>query len=96
MESGLAAADRVLLICTAQYVAKANAGSGGAGYEKMIASAEMFRNQQTDKFVPVVRGEHIPKLPTFLSSRVYVDFSDDGHFDARCQELLRELHRAPA
>jgi hypothetical protein len=93
MESGLTHADRVLLICTANYVKKAN---GGAGYEKMIVSAEIFREQTTAKFIPVVRGDHVPKLPSFLSSRVYIDFTDDHLFVARCDELLRELHRVPA
>ncbi|MEZ4784898.1 MAG: toll/interleukin-1 receptor domain-containing protein [Candidatus Kapaibacterium sp.] len=31
MESGLTEADRVLAVCTGQYVAKANLGQGGVG-----------------------------------------------------------------
>jgi hypothetical protein len=36
MAGGIQTADRVLLICTEQYVSKAEAGSGGVGYERLI------------------------------------------------------------
>lgn len=36
MEDRLTDVDRVICICSEAYVNKANAGSGGAGYEKMI------------------------------------------------------------
>src|SRR5947208_15393071 len=53
MESGLTGADRVLAICTSQYVAKANAGRGGVGYEKMILTAKLMQNVTEDRIIPV-------------------------------------------
>ena len=38
MEKYLRTSDRVLMICTDQYVEKANTGAGGVGYEKMIVT----------------------------------------------------------
>jgi formylglycine-generating enzyme required for sulfatase activity len=48
------------------------------------------------KFVPIVRdhaGE--PLVPAFLGQRLWLDFRDDGLFEQRLEELLRELHGAP-
>ncbi|MCX9525827.1 toll/interleukin-1 receptor domain-containing protein, partial [Vibrio cholerae] len=38
METELARCDYAILVCTETYVAKANAGKGGVGYEKMIVT----------------------------------------------------------
>ena len=37
--------DWVVVVCTDKYVEKANKGMGGAGYEKMIMTAELVKNQ---------------------------------------------------
>ncbi len=44
MERAVTEVDRVLVICSSNYVAKANAGVGGVGYEKMIVNAELVNN----------------------------------------------------
>ena len=96
MESGLRDSDRVLVICTDTYVSKANAGEGGVGYERMIVTAQLIQNLGTNKFIPVIRqasGEE--KTPTFLGTRVFIDFTAESQFDAAFEKLLRELHREP-
>ena len=96
MESGLKNSDRVLVICTDTYVSKANAGEGGVGYERMIVTAELIQNLGTNKFIPVIRqasGEE--KTPTFLGTRVFIDFTAESQFDAEFEKLLHELHREP-
>lgn len=93
MESGLTESDRVLAICTAMYVEKANSGVGGVGYEKMILTADLMKNTVTDRIIPVVRNNTTETLvPAFLSSRVYIDFSDDLIYEAKYAELLRDIH----
>ncbi|WP_423911006.1 toll/interleukin-1 receptor domain-containing protein [Caballeronia sp.] len=78
MESGLTAAHRVLAVCTEPYVTKANAGRGGVGYEKMILTAQVMQDISSDRIIPIIRNNvSAPPVPTFLSSRVFVDFSDD-------------------
>lgn len=97
MERGLAAADRVLVICTEEYVRKADAGAGGVGYERMIVTAELVNNVGTDKFIPVIRQEvGAKKMPRFLGARYYVDLSTEDEYEQNYQELLRELHEVPA
>src|SRR5258708_7847113 len=44
MEQRLTEADRVLVVCTDNYVRKANAGEGGVGYERMIVTAQLVRD----------------------------------------------------
>lgn len=95
MERHLASADRILLICTERYVAKANAGDGGVGYEKMIVTADLMRRINSNKAIPIVRqsGSHL--VPTFLASKMYVDFSRDDIYEAAFDDLVRSLHNAP-
>jgi len=47
MEEGLTKSDRVLVVCTPEYVRKADAGEGGVGYEKMIVTAQIVRDLGT-------------------------------------------------
>jgi hypothetical protein len=93
MESGLTAADRVLAICTNQYVEKADAGMGGVGYEKMILTAQLMQNVTADRIIPVIRANTLAQpVPIFLSSRVYIDFRDHLAYESRYAELLRDIH----
>jgi hypothetical protein len=96
MELGIRDADRVLMVCTANYVAKAEERKGGAGYEGMIVTGHVARATDTIKFVPIVRDHASESLvPGFLGQRLWLDFRDDGLFEERLEELLRELHGAP-
>ena len=96
MERGIVDADRVLVICTDSYVGKANAGEGGVGYERMIVNAQLIHNLGTDKFIPIIRqASREEKTPTFLGTRVYIDFTDDSQFDEGFAKLIRELHNVP-
>lgn len=93
MEAGLTDADRVLAVCSANYVEKADRGHGGVGYEKMILTGQLMRNVTSDKIIPVIRNNpHEEVLPTFLSTRLFVDFRNDESFEVRYAALLRELH----
>lgn len=93
MEQGLSAAHRVLAVCTEPYVGKSNAGRGGVGYEKMILTAQLMQDVTSDRIVPVIRANsHAQPVPTFLSSRVFIDFRDDLAFEAKYAELIRDIH----
>lgn len=93
MEVGLTSADRVVAICTEPYVEKANAGRGGVGYEKLILTAQLMQSVTSDRIIPAIRTNSLATpVPTFLSSRVYVDFKDDLSYEAKYAELLRDIH----
>ena len=96
MERGIIDSDRVLVICTDSYVTKANTGEGGVGYERMIVNAQLIQDLGTDKFIPVIRqASGQEKTPTFLGTRVYIDFRNDSQFESEFDKLIHELHRVP-
>ena len=96
MERGIIDSDRVLVICTDSYVSKANTGEGGVGYERMIVNAQLIQDLGTDKFIPVIRqASGQEKTPTFLGTRVYIDFRNDSQFESEFDKLIHELHRVP-
>ena len=70
MQDGIVSADRVLMICSEQYVIKAEAGVGGVGFERLIVTAEVVQSIDTKKFIPLVRGNiSNKKIPVFLGLR---------------------------
>ena len=96
MKRGIVDSDRVLVVCTDQYVSKANANEGGVAYESMIVNAELVLDLGTNKFIPIIRqASGKEKTPTFLGTRVYADFRNDSQFEAACEKLIRELHEMP-
>lgn len=95
MERNLVAADRVLMICTGKYVEKANSGTGGVGYEKMIVTADLMKSIDSNKVIPLIRQNGTHSVPTFLSSKMYLDFSREEQFEFSYDELLRAMHGAP-
>jgi formylglycine-generating enzyme required for sulfatase activity len=96
MDLGIRDADRVLMVCTANYVTKAEERKGGAGYEGMVVTGHVARATDTIKFVPIVRGNSgEPLVPGFLGQRLWLDFRNDGLFEERLEDLLRELHGVP-
>jgi len=95
MESQLTAADRVLMVCTEKYVQKANAGIGGVGYEKMIVTAALLARIDSNKVIPLIRQATGATLPTFLQTKLYLDFSRPDQLEFSFDELVRTLHNAP-
>ncbi len=96
MEQGVTNADRVIVVCTDNYNEKSNGGVGGAGYEKQILTSELLRNQNTTKFIPIIRNvEAEAKAPICLSTRSYIDFSEDANYQNCLEELLRSVHEKP-
>ena len=96
METGVRDRDWVLVICTGNYVRKANDRKGGVGYEVQIVTAQLVENLGIDKFIPIIRhASGQEKMPTFLGGRVYIDFTDDSQFNEKFNDLLRKLYGVP-
>ena len=96
VEDGIGRSDKVLAICTGFYVKKANEGSGGVGYERLILTADLVRDLSTTKIIPVIRqasGDEV--VPTFLGTRYYVDFRNEAEHEEKITELVHELHQVP-
>lgn len=95
METQLEAADYVLMICTDKYVKKANAGEGGVGYEKMIMTSSLLSKIDSSKVIPIIRQVGTDLRPTFLNTKLYINFSKDEDAEYSFDDLLRTLLNSP-
>lgn len=97
METGVRESDFVLLIWTPEFANKANSGAGGVGYEKRVVTGELFHGPAGRKFIPILRsGSPAEALPSYIRSKVFVDFREDSEFDASFRELSRALVSVPS
>lgn len=90
---------KVLAICDAKYAAKADGREGGVGTESQIISPEIYEKTRQEKFIALVReldNDGSPCLPVIFKARMYFDFSDDTQFEESYDNLLRDIHDAPA
>lgn len=95
METELERCDHVVMVCTENYVKKANAGEGGVGYEKMIMTSSMLKKIDGNKVIPIIRQCGTSLRPTFLQSKIFIDFSKDEDVEYSLDELLRTVLNAP-
>lgn len=95
METELSKCDFAVMVCTETYVKKANAGEGGVGYEKMIMTSSLLKKIDSNKVIPIIRQTGNSLRPTFLNSKLYIDFSSDSEVEYSLDELLRVLLDAP-
>lgn len=95
MERNLATCDRVIMVCTEKYVERANAGAGGVGYEKMIVTAALMQGIDSNKVIPIIRQDGTHSVPTFLRSKLYIDFSRHDQYEEAIDDLTRAIHNAP-
>lgn len=95
METHLADSDYVVMVCTDKYVEKANSGTGGVGYEKMIITADLLSNIDSNKIIPVIKQFGTHKVPTFLKTKIFINFSKESDYEFSFDELVRTFHDAP-
>lgn len=95
METNLAKADKIIMICSERYVEKANNGEGGVGYEKMIITSNLLKQIDQNKVIPIIRQNGETNLPTFLSSKLYLNFSKNDEYEFNFDNLLRTIHKTP-
>jgi hypothetical protein len=90
MERGVSEADFVLLICTDSFGGKANARSGGVGYEQAIVTADILNSQpKRGRFVCALRsGTPSTAIPRYMQSRLFVDFQDASEYEQSLGQLL--------
>lgn len=95
MERNLRDADRVLMVCTDTYVEKANSGTGGVGYEKMIVTSDLLKEIDSSKVIPIIRQPGSQDVPIFLKTKLYVNFSRSSDYEFSFDELVRTIHGSP-
>lgn len=92
MEQGLNEAALIICVCSNEYVRKSNAGIGGSGYEKMILTSALIKNTNIDYIIPIMRCNAEKNLPTFLGTKLYVDFSNDDQYLNQLGELVAHIY----
>lgn len=95
METNLENADKIIMICTDRYVDKSNKGEGGVGYEKMIITSNLLKQINRNKIIPIIRQNGETKIPTFLKTKLYINFSKNDDFEYNYDELVRTIHEHP-
>lgn len=90
--------DKVLVICDKSYTAKANKRTGGVGAETIIITGEIYKNVNQEKFIPIViekDEDNEAFIPSYLATRIYIDFSNSEKYDTSYKELLRNIYEKP-
>jgi hypothetical protein len=96
MEKNIRESDFVIVVCTPGYATRADARTGGVGYEAMIITGALAEEINQEKFIPILRsGDWKSSLPSWLKTRIGIDFRNDPPTEDEYQKLLRALHREP-
>lgn len=97
MESAVNRASYIIVVCTPKYVSRANERIKGAGEETYLITSNFYnRHLSGKKYLPVVRVScKQQSVPSYLSSLVYFDFTDDLNFDSNFDELVRNIYEEP-
>jgi len=88
----------VLVICDKKYAEKADLRKDGVGTESQIISNEVYEKVEQSKFIPIVcefDDEGKPLLPTFLKSRMWINFSSSEAENENWEQLVRRLNGKP-
>lgn len=94
MEHAIDQSDRVIVVMTENYKLKTEKQTGGVGYEYSIITSKIFKEVNTTKFIPLLRGDsEETSIPTSLQGRKYLAMRDSDNFEASFEELLRDLHK---
>lgn len=93
---------KVVVVCDRTYAEKADGRRGGVGTETQIISKELYEQvnplDQKQKFVAVITekdDEGKPYIPTFLTSRIYIDMSNSELHAENFDQLVRWIYDRP-
>lgn len=89
---------KVVLVCDKKYAQKADQRSGGVGTEAQIISPKVYESVDQTKFVAIIaeRDENgKPYIPTYYTSRIYIDLSDGESYGKNLEQLLRWIYDKP-
>ncbi|USG65748.1 nucleotide-binding protein [Brevibacillus ruminantium] len=89
---------KVLIICDKGYKEKAESRKGGVGAETNIITSQIYDIAKQEKFIPVVVEKDTdgqPYIPTYLSTRLYIDLSSSSSFEEQYQSLVRDIYGVP-
>ena len=100
MESMVNASDinKVLIILDKKYADKADERAGGVGTETQIISPKIYANVSQEKFIPIISEKDEDGngyIPTYLEGAIYIDLSEQEHYEQNYESLLRNIFKRP-
>lgn len=96
MENAISKSKHVLIILTPNYKLKAEKRKGGVGYETSIITAQIFKDNLSDKFIPILKdGTLETSVPVFLSTKINIDMTKEIDFKKSFDQLVRTIHHEP-
>jgi hypothetical protein len=100
MELEVTQSDFVVVVCTPAYARKANARTGGVGYEQQIVSGQLLANTPRRKFIPILRSGNLENgndcaVPASFLGILTIDFRSDANFQQSFEELVRTILGRP-
>lgn len=96
MENAVSSSTHILVVCTPEYVSRANQRIKGAGEETSLVTSDFYnRHMSGKKYLPLVRINGEKSVPDYLGSLVYFDLTNDQTFEATFEELLRDIYEEP-
>ncbi len=90
---------KVFIFCNKDYTDKANARKGGVGAEGSIISSNVYNQVNQNKFIPIIMEKdenNKPYMPVYLSSTLYLDFTDDSNYKKNFEILVRDITDQPS
>ena len=90
--------NKVILVCDKAYKEKADARHGGAGTEAQIIGPLLYRSLKNTKFCAIIVEKDYDGngyIPTYYSSRIYIDLSDETDRTMRIEQLTRWIYDKP-
>ena len=94
MESSVNKATHVIVVCTPEYVSRANNRIKGAGEETSLITSDFYTRHVSGKqYLPIVRiTSQNSSVPVYLGSLVYFDFTNDSSFEVEFENLIRHIY----
>ena len=90
--------DKVFIVCDKTYTEKANSRTGGVGDETKIFTNEVYKDVNQEKYITIaVEKDENGNLfvPTYLKSRIFIDFTNPDNYENSYKELLRNIYEKP-
>lgn len=95
MERAIRESRFVVIVCTPKYKKRSDSREGGVGYEGDIMTAEVMKERDHRKFIPVLRSGSWPDAaPSWLSGKYFINLSDESDdYERNYRDLLDTLLR---
>ena len=82
--------DKIVMVMTPEYKARAAARTGGVGYEYRIITNEILSSTPNNRIIPVLRhGTKETSVPEPIGDLKYVDMTDDNTFGERLDDIVK-------